>query len=324
MNRVLLLAALVLLSWQCNFALAQKAPPKSLSIKDLGLGMPKKPETPFEPGWWVEGGVVLLQRSGSSSVVLANTDVPASGDTLDAADLGFGFEWGPYISLSTRVFDLVKAEVLYYGVYDWRATSSAENVGGISTGVFDAGAVVFDQIDVRYTSRIDNVEINTLYPLLGKLEWLVGFRWLQLDEYSTTLWDGRTSGTDYASATASAKNGLYGVQMGIDGTLWQPSSRLSLDGMVKICLFNNAMSTRRNVAGTIDAFSPYGRSVTRTSFLAELGLMGRFALTQNFLLGAGYQVMWIDGVATGFSAVGGQEVNSVLFHGLRATVEARW
>lgn len=325
MNRTLPLAAVVLLAWLSSPAPAQWfAPTKSLSVKELGLGMPKKPETPFEPGWSVEAGAVFLHRSGSSSMALANTDVPAEGDTLNAADLGFGFQWGPYVSLSTRVFNLVKAEVLYFGVYDWRAAASVENDAGIATGVFDSGAVAFDRIDVRYTSRIDNVEINTLYPLLGRLEWLVGFRWVGLDDRSTTLWDGRSSGTDFASADAWANNDLYGAQIGIDGTLWKPFSRLYLDGVVKVCLFTNSMSTGRNVDGTMDAFLPSTRNVTRTSFLGELALMARLELTQHFLLGAGYQVIWIDGVATGFSALGGGEVSSVLVHGLQATLEVRW
>lgn len=324
MNRILPLVAAVLLGWPGGPAPAQWSVPKSLSVKDLGLGMPKEPETPFEPGWSVEAGAIFLHRSGSSSVVLASTDTPAEVDALNAADLGFGSQWGPYVSLSTRVFNLVKAEVLYFGVYDWRAESSIESDSGILTEVFDPGPVVFDRTDVRYTSRIDNVEINTLYPLLGKLEWLVGFRWVGLDDRSTTLWDGHSSGTDFASADAWAKNDLYGAQVGINGTLWMPSSWFYLDGLVKVCLFTNHMSTGRNVDGTMDAFLPNTRNVTRTSFLAELGLMGRLELTQHFLLGAGYQVTWIDGVATGFSALGGREVSSVLVHGLRATLEVRW
>lgn len=298
------------------------AKPQSLSIKDLGLGMPKKAEAVFEPRWSIEAGVIAMSRSGSSSVALAETGAP--GETLNASDLGFGLEWGPYISLSTRILNLVEAEIIYFGVYDWSAGSSIEEAGGISTGVFGTGDTFFDRANARYTSRLDNVEVNTLYPFLGKLHWLVGFRWTGLEERSTTLWDGRTSGTDFALAAAWAKNQLYGAQVGIDGTVWQPSSRLYLDGMVKACMFTNHISVGRDVAGTMASFPSNGWNATRTSFLGELGLTGKFELTQHFVLGLGYQLTWIDGVASGFSALGGQRINSVLFHGMTATVDVRW
>jgi len=324
MNRLVLLAVLALVPWQGGSALAQRSLAKSLSIKDLGLGMPKKPETPFEAEWTIEAGAVLLHRSRSSSVVLANTDVPADGDVFNASDLKFGAEWGPYVSLSKRVFGAVRGEILYFGVYDWDAASSVENGGGITTGVFDAGPVVFDRMDVHYSSGLDNLEINTCYPFLGRLEWILGFRWTGIDEHSTTLWDGRTGGADFASAAAWAKNDLYGMQLGVDGPLWQPSARFHLDGTVKACVATNRVSTGRDVTGTIETFLSDRRSVTRTSMLLEVGLMGRFDLTQHFILGAGYHLLWVDGIASGFSSLGGQGANSVLFHGLRATIEARW
>ncbi|MDZ7619057.1 MAG: hypothetical protein U1E05_18775 [Patescibacteria group bacterium] len=322
MNRIPLLVVSLLLAWLASVSPALAAAPKSLSIKDLGLGRPKKPEAVFEPRWSIEAGVIAMSRTGSSSVVLAETSVP--GQTLNATDPGFGLEWGPYVSLSTRVLNLVEAEIIYFGVYDWSAGAAMAETGGITTGVFDTGGTLFDRVDASYTSRFDSVEVNTRYPFLGKLHWLAGFRWVGLEERSTTMWDGRTSGTDFAFAAGRAKNQLYGAQMGIDGPLWQPSARLYLDGMVKACVFTNRMSAGRDVDGTMASLAPNGWSDTRAAFLGELGLTGRFALTQNFVLGLGYQLTWIDGVASGFSPLGGQRVSSVLFHGLKATVELRW
>lgn len=322
MNRFFFLATPLLLAYlECAMPV-QAAKFQSLSIKDLGLGMPKEAEAVFEPRWSIEAGVIAMSRSGSSSVTLAETSVP--GETLNASDPGFGLEWGPYISLSTRVLNLVEAEIIYFGVYDWSAGTSIEDAGGISTELFDTNGTFFDRVDAQYTSRLDNVEVNTVYPFLGKLHWLVGFRWTGLEERSTTLWDGRTSGTDFALASAWAKNQMYGAQVGIDGTVWQPSSRLYLDGMVKACMFTNHISVGRDVEGSIASFPSNGWSTTRTSFLGELGLTGKFELTQHFVLGLGYQLTWIDGVASGFSALGGQRVNSVLFHGMKATVDVRW
>ncbi len=322
MKRIALPAVLVLLACAEFVAPVHAAAPKSLSIKDLGLGMPKEPEAVFDPRWSIEAGVLAMGRSSSPSVALANGG--GTGTSLNASDPGFELEWGPYVSVSTYVFKRIRAEIVYFGIYDWAAGASLEDPGAITTGVFNAGATVFDRVDLGYTSRLDSIEVNTSYPFLGKLNWLAGFRWVGLDDYSTTLWDGRSTGTDYAQADAWGKNELYGAQVGIEGPLWQPSSRLYLDGMIKACVFTNDMSFGRNATGTIAGFSSTERSVTRTSFLGEFGLMGRFAMTQHFVLGLGYQLTWLDGVASGVSSLGGQGVTSVLFHGLQATMDLRW
>jgi len=302
-------------------AMAQRASFQPVAARDLGLGMPKKPVPVFEPVWTAEAGLVFLQRSGGLSLALADTNSGDDLGTIDAADLTFGFQTGPYFSLSKQMLPGVRGEILYFGIDGWRSAFSAESTGGITTGLFDTGSVVLDRMDVRYTSRLDNVELNTRFPLGERLEWLVGVRWTRVDDGAAVDWAGDD---DFASVLADARNDLYGMQLGIDGPLWQPASRFSVAGMAKLCLATNRMSTGRDATGTIPSFLPQRQSASRTSLLGELGLSGKFELTPRFAIGAGYQVMWMDGVASGFSPIGASNPTSVLFHGLRATIEARW
>lgn len=323
MNKRLLLTVLAILASMAGAASAARPLPKSFSSKDLGLGLPKD-ETPFAPNWTIEAGAVFFHRSAGPSVALAEGLPDGERQTLKASDLGFGFEAGPYVSLSKQVTERVAGQILYFGVGGWDAERSLELPGEVATTIFDAGGAVFDRIDARCESQLDNVEVNVLYQLSKRFDLLCGFRWTDLQDSSTVLWDGRTSGEDFASASAWGDNHLYGLQLGLEGAVWRPSTRLYLDGLLKAGVFSNQMSTGRNVEGTIPAFSSITREVTRTSVLGELGLFGVFEATERVVLSLGYEVMWIDGVAGGFSSLGGHEVGTVFYHGARATIEAKW
>lgn len=321
MNRFLLLIWVVVLSSSGTSAPAQRASFQPVAARDLGLGMPKKPVPVFEPIWTAEAGVVFLQRSSGHSLALADTNSGDDLETINAADLTLGFQTGPYLSLSKQMLPRVRGEILYFGIAGWRSAFSAESTDGITTELFDTGSVVLDRMDIRYTSRLNNVELNTRFPLGERLEWLVGVRWTRWTDDVAMDWAGDD---EFASVLSDARNDLYGMQLGIDGPLWQPASRFSVAGMAKVCLATNRMSTGRDASGTIPSFLPQRQSASRNSLLGELGLFGKFELTPRFALNAGYQVMWVDGAASGFSPIGASNPTSVLFHGLRTTIEARW
>lgn len=323
MSQRLLPTVLAILASAVGAASAARPPIQSLSTKDLGLGLPKQ-ETPFEPNWSVEAGAVMFHRSAGPSVPLAESAPPGQGTILNAADLEFGFEAGPYVSLSKQVTERLAGEILYFGMGGWHSRRSVALPAGITTTVFDAGSTVFDRIDAWSESQLDNVELNVVYRLSGRFDLLCGFRWVGLEDTSGVLWDGRESGADFASASVWADNQLYGLQVGFDGTLWRPSTRLYLDGLLKAGVFSNQMSIGRDAGGTMPEFSSSAREITRTSVLGELGLFGVFEVTERIALSLGYEVMWIDGVASGLSASDRHDVGTVFCHGARATIEARW
>ena len=70
-----------------------------------------------------------------------------------------------------------------------------------------------------------------------------------------------------------------------------------------------------------------------TAFLGEIGLVGVYQLTDTIALRAGYQLMWLDGVAlaseqvqaSNFATGTGADVHGdVFFHGALLGVEAQW
>ena len=76
-----------------------------------------------------------------------------------------------------------------------------------------------------------------------------------------------------------------------------------------------------------------GAGNTRTSMIAELGLIGTYSVTGYLKLRAGYQVMWIEGLAlapdqiSSVNFVGASSISNragVFLHGAIAGAELRW
>lgn len=78
-------------------------------------------------------------------------------------------------------------------------------------------------------------------------------------------------------------------------------------------------------------FTPVNQRDNNTALLGEIGLFGVYQLTDAIAIRAGYQLMWLDGVAlaseqvqtTNF-ATGTDVQGDVFFHGALIGVEARW
>jgi hypothetical protein len=113
--------------------------------------------------------------------------------------------------------------------------------------------------------------------------------------------------------------------------------RFSLDGLVKAGMFDN------NAAETTGV-SIYRRmywesaATNQLAFLGEIGLQAKYQLTQRLLLKAGYEAIWLQGVAlapgqiqktfcngdlhdTYVKALGVDSGSGVFYHGATAGLE---
>jgi hypothetical protein len=95
--------------------------------------------------------------------------------------------------------------------------------------------------------------------------------------------------------TSSARNNLYGAQVGVDAKLLE-LGRFSLSGQIKAGVFdNNAEQT--TVVSMAKALYTAQATTNRAAFVSEAGLEVRYQLTEGLALKAGYQALWLDGVA---------------------------
>jgi hypothetical protein len=150
---------------------------------------------------------------------------------------------------------------------------------------------------------------------------LAGFRWLELnDELQGTLnpedlgepsWKGDCpsptlwriaippAGTPIAINppfwTTKTSNNLYGVQVGVDGTLWE-LGRLSLDGQVKAGVYDNRADLSAWVSMAKELY-PARAATNAPAFASEADFTATYQLAHGFALHAGYEALWLDGLA---------------------------
>jgi hypothetical protein len=205
------------------------------------------------------------------------------------------------------------------------------------------------------TTSLYNAEANGRYDVSNRVTLLAGFRWLQLnDGFQGTLsppdqtaptWKnnpltnlfqitpGGPAGNYPPFWNTSTRNNLYGLQIGASGKLLE-LGRLSLVGLIKVGLFDNNAEQATGVS-LAKVVYPSKATTNHAAFIGEAGLEAKYQVTNGLTLKAGYEVLWLEGVALAAgqiqetltsrpATVGALGVNSgsgVLFHGVTAGLE---
>lgn len=285
--------------------------------------------------WSVDAGAVVLHRSNPGyQTLLMDTGTPAGAQLLNAHDFDFGTEAGPTVTIS-RHFEPVSLQLRYFGVDDW-----SRSVGSItSNGLYVPFATPLADTDLsyngsaRYESDLHSLEFNFTRPLCDSWGFILGYRYLELKEDLGMHLIG-TSGpvTSQTDIGLSAKNRLHGFQLGVGGDVWNRGGRFRMEGSVKAGVYSDLMhaNTSINQDGSISAAAA---QTHHAAFLGELELAGVYQVTQRLAVRAGYQVLWIEGVAlasdqmTTLNPSSGGRIDtsgSPMYHGVNASVQYTW
>jgi hypothetical protein len=263
------------------------------------------------PRWTASADFIILDRIGSKSQELVqrvplSTNVHDLSSTfgpvaLDANDFQQGFAGGPKLGLIRRGDSGYDLELSYFQIDGW---SNTKTIGPddppdwlvmrapgsfLQTQDHTYQAMVWD-----YSSRLYNAELNVRWSPCDRVTMLTGFRWVNLSEDfqgSIMPADGRTA----PFWDTTTRNNLYGFQIGGDWKMLD-RGRFSIDGLVKAGIFdNNAEET----AGVSIYRTVYwaSTSTNHAAFLGEAALQCRYLVTERLALKAGYQAIWIEGVA---------------------------
>jgi hypothetical protein len=273
------------------------------------------------PTWRVEAGAIFLHRSKAHPATILRSNADPSLELVNNSDFDLGFSSGVKVSIArkTRIGEL---EVLYFGINGWSAQQTVDRAGDIVlVPNWGWGSDVFDHASARYNSKLFNTEINVKNPLIGDIQWLAGFRWVELHESVYAEIDGTQSGNGSGDISFGGINHMYGFQLGLEGTVCKPTDRLKIDGMLKAGVYHNLVAG--SMGGSIFEGSSSG-SVTRTSFLGELGLFASYRLTDHFSVRGGYQVLWLQGVLIAPEPLTEVDGSSAFYHGPSASLEAAW
>ncbi len=260
------------------------------------------------------------------------------------------------------LFDATAYEACIFPTDPNTILSFPDPPGGLNFNVF----ADIDRMWIRYSSAIHSGELNLVHCLGGcahpckgdcdpkhvhvgntwcrTYEWLFGLRYLsvreQLEIYGERDLEitggdvGPIFGTEDGFYDISTRNNLFGPQIGARMRHWNDRLGWELSG--KLGAFYNDAAQRQLVVDFPDfELRPTtGASGSQFAYLSEVNLTGLFRLTQVWNLRAGYNLIYIGGLALApdqldFSSgeASGQGLNrsgGILLHGVNLGLEARW
>ena len=155
-----------------------------------------------------------------------------------------------------------------------------------------------------FASQLHSFELNDRRTN-GCRTLLYGFRYVNIaDESLSALLDYPGSGE---AARWDADNNLYGLQIGAERSLSAGNMLLSAGGKAGVYYadMETSFDLDRNYDGTIDAFAEANDA--DVAFLGELAFAASYSLTDRLSLRAGYQLLWLEGVAVGTEQVAATE-----------------
>ena len=292
---------------------------------------------------WAEGLLLWRDNQSTNRPIVINLNTQ---DTLISTnDLNFDSGWGIRAGFGIRRCDNWGWEFEYLGVFDQNAARSVELADelalpgdlGLSTNNF----FFADEVSVRYESQINNAEINRVCCCCccedacncRSVEWLYGFRYLNLNE------DFSIVSTDFQESTSTydihTNNNLFGLQVG--QRVRHCRGRWSWEGTGKAGIFGNAAEMHSDPIVDFPALvvrPSRSESTGNVAFVGDLNLTAIYQINRIWGARLGYNLIWIEGVALApdqldFTSTtsGGSGISTdggVFLHGVNAGFEARW
>ena len=150
-------------------------------------------------------------------------------------------------------------------------------------------------MDWQYATKLYNAEFNVRWNPCCRVTVLAGFRWVNLGENLQGALEPPTVSWEPPFWNTTTTNNLYGFQIGADGKIFE-RGRFSIGGLVKAGIFDNNAEESTGVS-TEKILRPSSASTNHAAFVGETGLQCRYQATERLALKAGYEAIWLEGVA---------------------------
>lgn len=246
----------------------------------------------------VYGGAMYWTRERGQDTQLMD-DTPATTVLLRANQFDFDYELGGEFGAMCRLSDNLLIEGRYFQIDGWESTIAFDTDNGAFInyappgipGDFGLGGPV--SVTASYLSELSNVEINGRLRLHDRFTFIAGARYMSLQERLTMVLEG---GAGQQLSNVVAMNDLFGPQIGADARLFD-LGMLSANGVVKAAALTN--SADNSILDTLNGGAPVSSfaSKSRMAFLGEAEVSSTLKITHWLALTAGYQGMWLEGVA---------------------------
>jgi hypothetical protein len=241
-------------------------------------------------------------------------------------------------------------EIGYFGVYGMSATSFTSATppaflqmpDPIGSNLTADG----ETATVKYNSTINSAEANVFSTSHGwrdyseswlTVDWLAGFRYVGVEEQASILVDccvvdGSRTVVPY---TVRTRNNMFGGQIGSRARwTWD---RWAIEGWAKAGLLGNAEKQMQDTLVDYRGFvqrGPLSATGSDVGFIGDLNLSVIYRLTEVWGIRAGYNTIWISGLALApnqfdfaSTSVAGTGLNSgdgIFLNGANLGLEARW
>ncbi len=249
-------------------------------------------------------------------------------EALNSDQFRQGFSAGPKLSLTYHDDSGYGVELSYFDVLGLSAAKAIGPDNPADWLVMKAPGSFWQTQDFPYqamawkdATSLYGFEANGRLDLSPHVTMLAGFRWLQLnDELQGTLTPADRGEPSWKEDnpsptllqiqnpspstpvvinppfwTTNTTNNLYGVQIGVDGKLWE-FGRLSLDGLIKAGVYDDNAEQSTLVSMAKQLYLAQA-ATNAAAFVGEAGLHAKYQLADGLALKVGYEALWLDGVA---------------------------
>lgn len=261
----------------------------------------------FTPYCYGSAGVVILHRSRPDSGIVVGNN-PFTGVSIsDASDFRFGWNAGPDVTIGYRYDCCDAIEGRFFdddGVQDSNTFRTPS--GFIGAGFTGPANTLFEG---QYTTQLYSSELNWRHTLNDQLDFLAGFRWIELSDEMDYRINGTVAEGDY-----KYRNHLYGAQGGLDWKLTDRCNPLQIDTIGKAGLYGNDSSggifeyqgANRTFIGSFEGVD------TTAAFVGELDFTAKYQLTCHTSIHGGYELLWLNDVALAGNAASRSLLNPSL------------
>ncbi|MGA2254430.1 MAG: BBP7 family outer membrane beta-barrel protein [Thermoguttaceae bacterium] len=299
-------------------------------------------------------------------------DANTGATFLSTSDLDSGFDPGVRTMFGMRLCNGLAVEFSYFGLSQdgFTLTEKPDNTSYLIFSNNFAGNVFvnMDRAQVNYSSRVNSFELNfpcccgcctkcdcddcscgqTTCSMCGRvkaarggvrcssLEWFAGIRYLDIDnELNIAVERRENGGVEDGSYNIEAGNHLIGAQLG--ARLRRTVNRFGWELVGKAGVYANDAEQTQSVIDFPNFPLRPTTSATgcNTAFVGEINVSGIYRLTDVWSAKAGYNAIWIEGLALApdqldfnfaTSPSGNQLRTSggLLLHGVNVGLESRW
>jgi hypothetical protein len=249
------------------------------------------------------GNQTLVEKLPSSVrfVDIANT----SGDVVLTGNDFQGFSGGARVGMIRHGDSGYDCEFSYFQIDgwdvnkrigpdsppDWLVMRAPGNFIQTNQPPFD-----IQSMDWNYASQLHNAEFNVRWNPSNRVTLLAGLRWMNLQEHLVGALEPPTISWEPPFWNGTTSNNLFGIQIGADGKIFE-RGRFSIGGLVKAGIFDNNASQTTAVSVIFKQVRTASASTNHASFVGETGLQCKYQVTKGLVLKAGYEVIWLQGVA---------------------------